>query len=74
MPAEVLDKHDPAADTSKNPVLSRSTARYCDNDSAKPWGCHMPCCEATGGGAGGGVPIVIAVLAAVRRRSRRQTV
>jgi hypothetical protein len=68
MPAAVLDKQDPAADTSKHPVLSRTSAHYVDEDS--PWrGClRMLACDAGGGGDVSGALIVIAVLAATRRR------
>jgi MYXO-CTERM domain-containing protein len=68
MPVAVLDKQDPAADTSKNPVLSTTSAHYGDQDA--PWrGClRMLSCGASGGGDASGALIVIAVLAATRRR------
>ena len=68
MPSAVLEKQDPGADTSRNPVLSKTSAHYVDQDS--PWrGClRMLTCNAGGGGDASGVLIVLAVLAATRRR------
>ena len=68
MPAAVLDKQDPATDTSKHPVLSRTSAHYANEDFA--WrGClRMLSCDAGPSGDVSGGLIVIAVLAAMRRR------
>ncbi|HEY5926918.1 MAG TPA: hypothetical protein VIV11_34765 [Kofleriaceae bacterium] len=73
MPSAVLDKQDPGADTSRNPILSRSEASYVDpSDERWRWlGClrWLSCSTGTGGDASG-VLIVIAVLATTRRRKR----
>ena len=72
MPSGVLDKQDPAADTSRNPVLSKTSASY-HADSVRDhalFGClRMLSCNA-GGGDASGLLIVVAALAATRRRKR----
>jgi MYXO-CTERM domain-containing protein len=72
MPAEVLDKQDLHADTSKNPILSRSEAHSAQSDGVSQWlGClRLLSCSAGTGGDTSGALIVIAVLAAIRRRNR----
>jgi MYXO-CTERM domain-containing protein len=73
MPSGVLDKQDPAADTSRNPVLSTTGASYHGPDGVRDnplFGClRMLSCNA-GGGDASGLLIVIAALAATRRRKR----
>ena len=77
MPTEVLDKQDPGADTSKNPVLSRSEAHYVDPDGplpsiARALSCGMVRCDA--GGSTGGWTIGLVMLSlwvATRRRRHR---
>lgn len=71
MPSAVLDHQDPGADTSKNPVLSRSSAHYVDPDDNRwgPLGClRMLACSTGRGGDTSGALVVIAVLVATRRR------
>lgn len=75
MPADVLAKQDPSADTSKNPVLSRSEAHYRDpNGPAEGLGQLLGCmkmfsCSTRGGDSDlGGLLVVAAALAATRRR------
>ena len=73
MPSEVLDKQDPGADTSKNPILSRSEAHYVDPDDAKwQWlGClRWFSCSTDGNGDASGALVVLAALVAMRRRKR----
>jgi MYXO-CTERM domain-containing protein len=71
MPTAVLDKQDPGADTSKNPVLSRTSAHYVDNDSQWAGCLRLLACNSGGGsGDASGLLIVIAALAATRRRNR----
>jgi MYXO-CTERM domain-containing protein len=73
MPSEVLDKQEPGADTSRNPVLSRTEAHHIDPNDA-PWrwfGClRMLSCSAGKQGDASGALIVLAALAASRRRKR----
>lgn len=71
MPSAVLDHQDPGADTSKNPVLSRTSARYSDPEESRwgPLGClRMLACSTGRGGDTSGALVVLAVLAATRRR------
>ena len=72
MPAEVLDKQDLHADTSKNPILSRSEAHGPSDDRASQWfGClRLLSCSAGTGGDASGALIVMAMLVATRRRNR----
>jgi hypothetical protein len=71
MPSAVLDKQDPGADTSKNPVLSRTSAHYVDNDSQWAGCLRLLACDSGGGhGDASGVLIVLAALAATRKRNR----
>ena len=71
MPSEVLDKQDPAADTSKNPILSRSEAHSADDDRYRWLGClRLFACSGAGGGDASGGLIVLAVLVATGRRKR----
>jgi MYXO-CTERM domain-containing protein len=72
MPSDVLDKQNPAADTSKHPVLTRSSAHYVDPERREGWqGCMrlLACRAGTGSDASGGL-VVLAVLVATRRRNR----
>jgi hypothetical protein len=75
MPTEVLDKQDPGADTSKNPVLSRSEAHYHDpaEGLSQLLGCvKMLSCSATHRQDNdlGGLLVVAAALGVTRRRKR----
>jgi MYXO-CTERM domain-containing protein len=73
MPSAVLDKQDPAADTSKNPILSRSEAHYVDpSDARYQWlGClRLLSCDAGARSDASGVLVVLAVFASTRRRRR----
>jgi hypothetical protein len=67
MPEAVLAKQDPGADTSKNPVLSRSEMRYSEPWDYTKGGCRSYYCS------GGGDPslLVVVVALALRRRRRR---
>jgi uncharacterized protein (TIGR03382 family) len=69
MSSAVLDRQDPAADTSHNPELSRSELHYVDPNDTSPIGClrHVAC---NSGGGSDGILVVLAALAAVRRRRR----
>ncbi len=73
MPSSVLDHQDPGADTSHNPVLSRTSAHYVDPNDQR-WaalGClRMLACDAGRGGDTSGALVVLAVLAITRRRRR----
>jgi MYXO-CTERM domain-containing protein len=85
MPSDVLEKQDPGADTSKNPVLSRSEANPhpwisglfggCDQSSS--WngretfiGCGS-CSTRDASGAGSFMLVALAALVGTRRRRRR---
>ncbi|HEY5948450.1 MAG TPA: hypothetical protein VIV40_23295 [Kofleriaceae bacterium] len=73
MPAAVLDKQDPGADTSKHPVLSKTSAHYSDPSDGRynpALGClRLLACDSGGrGGDASGLLIVVAALVATRRR------
>ena len=71
MPAAVLDKQDPGADTSKNPVLSKTSAHALDKDSYLAGCMRLLACDSGGGERdASGLLIVIAALAATRKRNR----
>lgn len=72
MPSAVLDHQDPGADTSNNPILSRTEAHYVDPNDTSPLGClrRMTCST---GDASSGVAISVVLFAVIRRR-RRATV
>ena len=71
MSAAVLDKQDPGADTSKNPVLSTTSAHTLDNDSYLAGCIRLLACDSGGGDRdASGVLIVLAALAATRKRNR----
>ena len=73
MPSAVLEKQDPGADTSRNPILSRTEAHYVDpNDARYQWlGClRWFACDAGARGDASGALVLLAVLAATRRRKR----
>lgn len=75
MPSDVLDKQDPGADTSKNPVLWRSESHYVDPDGpasrmTQALSCGMVRCSTGGDGDWTANLIVLAVLASTRRRYR----
>lgn len=67
MPSAVLDHQDPGADTSKNPILSRTEAHYVDPDDTGALGCLRRMTCSTGDGTSS-VALTIAVLVALRRR------
>lgn len=66
MPTEVLDKQDPAADTSGNP---ETYVRGGGGESKlfPNYGCAWVSCSSSGGDAGGWI-VVAALALAVRRR------
>lgn len=72
MPSEVLDHQDPGADTSNNPILSRTEAHYVDPNDTSPLGCLRRLTCSTGD-ASSGVAISVVLFAVIRRR-RRATV
>ena len=72
MPSAVLDRQDPGADTSNNPILSRTEAHYVDPNDTSPLGCLRRMTCSTGDGTSG-VAISIVLYAVIRRR-RRATV
>jgi hypothetical protein len=78
MPNEVLDRQDPGADTSKNPVLSRSESHYVDPDgfaarTAQALSCGMIRCTSGHRSDSSVALIVLAVLATTRRRRRNKS-
>lgn len=70
MPSAVLDNQDPGADTSKNPVLTRSSAHYVDPSDTHRWpGClSLLSCNSGTHGDASGLLVVLAVLVATKRR------
>jgi hypothetical protein len=72
MPSAVLAHQDPAADTSKNPVLSRSESHYHDPNDGHGWCAWIPF-PPSGCSTGdrNGVLLVAATVAFACRRRRR---
>jgi MYXO-CTERM domain-containing protein len=86
MPSEVLEKQDPGADTSKNPVLSRSEANPhpwlsglfggCGGDQSSSWSGRETfigcgsCSSRNTSGAGTSMLVALAALVTTRRRRR----
>jgi MYXO-CTERM domain-containing protein len=71
MPAAVLEKQDPAADTSHNRELSRSKVFYSNPNDTPLEGCARHAFQCGAGDASDGALVVLAALAAIAPRRRR---